>query len=203
MNLIQTSSLTGFGDWCPTLPECLIFHSSLHFPFFSFKTPHPSLCPPPSAFPQTALMTFHNVPQIPHNPQPTITYNSEEKVCTSSDFHQLWQKTTLLSNVPWLSFPSPNKWGNTSVKACCGTFITNVQSFSSSYQLRKYWAQYEHLSRPAEYKAISPAVQGMKHRCQCWVQRQTASLDGWFIHMKQVEAQNCVSGYISAEIKVS
>ncbi len=107
MNLIQTSSLTGFGDWCPTLPERLIFHSSLHFPFFSFKTPHPSLCPPPSAFPQTALMTFHNVPQIPHNPQPTITYNSEEKVCTSSDFHQLWQKTTLLSKVPWLSFPSP------------------------------------------------------------------------------------------------
>ncbi len=81
--------------------------------------------------------------------------------------------------------------------------LSHVQSFSSPYRLRKYWAQYERLSRPAEYKAISPAVLGMKHRCQCWVQRQTASLDGWFIHMKQVEAHNCVSGCISAEIKVS
>lgn len=203
MNLIQTSSLTGFGDWCPTLLACLIFHSSRHLPFFSFKTPHPSLCPPPSAFPQTALMTLYNVPQIPCNPQPNITYNSEEKVFTSFDFHQLWQKTTLLSSVPCLSFPSRNKWGNTSVKACCGTFITNVQSFSSPYRLRKYWAQYERLPGPAEYKAISPAALGMKRRFQCWVERQTASLDGWFIHMRQVEAQNCVSGCISAEIKMS
>lgn len=175
ISLLSSSPLLFFQD-TPSLPSVL-----LHLPFRNQLWWH--------------CTTSHRHHVIPNPPL--------RKKCTSSDFHQLWQKTTLLSNVPCLSFPSANKWGNTSVKVCCGTFITHVQSLSSPYRLRKYWAQYERLSRPAEYKAISPAVLGMKHRCQCWVQRQTASLDGWFIHMKQVEAHNCVSGCISAEIKVS
>lgn len=48
-------------------------------PSFLSRHPIPPLCPTPSAFPQSALMTFYNVPQIPRNSQPTITYNSEEK----------------------------------------------------------------------------------------------------------------------------